>query len=175
MRLSGLMILMCLLQGCITTENDGFVNYKAVGDVFGTKPQTVDYEEIGVMTTSNRDFFWASCDSVCKGAVEELKYMSKDRGGDSLIDVSYSSDHGKTKTPTCEKQWWWAWFYVLPVMGPWVQKCEVEGIAVARAKQKEQQNAVGKSSGTPSININNNVNNNQINGGQKGEQAKPSH
>lgn len=146
--------------GCITTHSTGFVNYKAVGDVYSTKPQAVDYEEVGQMNADASSFFWSSCDNICREAIVDLKYKSKDRGGDSIIDLSYKSDNSMSKTPTCTTNWTWAYLYVLPVFGPWVKTCNVEGISVSRNAQKStynqalQQQAAPPAVPAPQININ---------------------
>ncbi len=137
------------LPACITTHSEGFVNFKAVGDVYGTKPQAVDYEEVGTMKTTARGFFWSSCDNVCKNAVTELKDLSKDRGGDSLIDVSFEANDGKSKTPTCATHWSWAYLYILPVFGPWVKSCDIEGVAVTRTDAKATHNQAQKNQAAP--------------------------
>lgn len=162
-------LLMPYLVGCITTNSDGFVNYKAIGDVYGTKPQAVDYEEVGTMTTTSRSFFWSSCDNICRDAINDLKYKSRDRGGDSLIDVSYLDDEDrKGKTPTCVTTWGWAvWTYGLGTVAPWIKTCEVEGVAVSRTKQKQlhQQAQENQAAPPPAGSINININNNQTNNG----------
>ena len=162
--------------GCVTTRSEGFVNYKTVGDVYGTKPQTVDYEEVGAMKTTARGFFWSSCDDVCKAAVLDLKDKSKDRGGDSLIDVSYDSGAIQaTKTPSCSTNWNWAYLGILPVFGPWVQSCAIEGVAVARAGAKAMHNQAQKNQAEPGQPVQININNTQNNGAAPQEPAKPAH
>jgi hypothetical protein len=32
-------------MGCMATHSEGFVNYKSMDDVYGTKSQAVDYED----------------------------------------------------------------------------------------------------------------------------------
>jgi len=159
---------------CITTEDKGFVNYKAIGDVFSTKPQTVDYEEIGAVHADESDFFWASCSKVCKKAVMELKYQAKNHGGDSIVNASYFDEDGLSrKKPTCVTQWSWAYLYILPVFGPWVQNCKVEGVAVSRVQQKKLhqnvQHRQQQGQGAINIKINNTQNNNS------NVDKKPSH
>lgn len=150
--------------GCITSHGEGFVNFKAIGDVYGTKPQAVDYEEVGTMKDDASGFFWTSCDNLCKSAILSLKDQAKDRGGDSLIDVSFEGKKNITKTPTCATHWSWAYLYVLPVFGPWVKTCEVEGVAVARAGSKALHNLVQQNQATPSQPLQININNTQNNG-----------
>ena len=162
-------------SGCITSHSEGFVNYKAMGDVYGTKPQAVDYEEVGTMKDDASGFFWTSCDTVCKDAVVGLKYQSKDRGGDSLIDVSYEGDGAQTKTPTCATHWSWAYLYILPVFGPWVKTCDVVGVAVARAGAKAMHNQAQKNQAEPAQPIQININNTQNNGAAPQEPTKPAH
>jgi hypothetical protein len=170
---SGMILVGALFTtGCITTHDEGFVNYKAMGDVYGTKPQAIDYEEVGTMKDDASGFFWTSCAKVCKEAVMSLKDKSKDRGGDSLIDLSYRGSDAQTKTPTCATHWSWAYLYVLPVFGPWVQTCEVEGVAVARNGAKSMHNQAQKSQGE-GVQIN--INNTQNNGPATAEPVKPAH
>lgn len=169
-----LVLVAVVSTGCITTKSEGFVNYKAVGDVYGTKPQAVDYEEVGMMKASTSSFFWTSCDNVCKEAVLELKDQSKDRGGDSLIDVTYSYGSTQSKTPTCSTHWSWAYLYILPVFGPWVQKCNVEGVAVARVTAKTQNAQAIQNQANPGKQIEININNNQNNGAAPSS-AAPAH
>lgn len=164
------------MTGCITTHSEGFVNYKAIENVYGTKPQAISYEEVGTMKTTARGFFWSSCDNVCKDAVVELKDKAKDRGGDSLIDVSYEANDGKSKTPTCATHWSWAYLYVLPVLGPWVKSCDIEGVAVTRADAKATHNQVQRNQAAPGQPVQININNTQNNGAAPpAEPAQPAH
>ncbi len=167
-----LMVLIFGLSGCITTHSEGFVNYKAIGDLYGTKPQTVDYEEVGQMRSDASGHFWNSCDQICKEALYELKYLAKDRGGDTVIDLNYERGDSTTNAPSCSTHWSWAYLYILPVLGPWVKTCDVQGVVVARNTSRYKSPNPNESirSSTPNININ--VNNNSQNGSQE---PKPSH
>jgi len=176
-RLLAVFLLAASMTGCITTRSKGFVNYKTIGDVYGTKPQAVDYEEVGTMETDATGFFWTSCDQICKNAVVELKDMAKDKGGDSLVDLSYEDGKISSKTPTCATHWSWAYLYILPVFGPWVKSCDVEGVAVARADAKSMHNQAQKNRAAPDQPINININNTQNNGAPLPESppSKPAH
>lgn len=175
LRVTFILVFGTLMTGCITTHSQGFVNYKKIGDVYGTKPQTVDYEEVGMMKTDASGFFWTSCDKVCNGAVVELKDMSKDKGGDSLVDLSYENGKVSSKTPTCATHWSWAYLYILPVFGPWVKTCDVEGVAVARSESKALHNQVQKNQAAPGQGINININNTQNNGAPAAQSDEPAH
>lgn len=172
-RIASLLAIPAILAGCITTSSEGFVNYKAIGDVYGTKPQAVDYEEIGMVKTDASSFFWTSCDNVCKEAVFDLKYISKDRGGDSLIDVNYQSKQGVSKTPSCVTHWSWAYLYIVPLFGPWVKTCDVEGVAVARAHAKTLHNQAQVNQATPVAPVQINITNTQNNGAQPVRMQEP--
>ncbi|MFK7826557.1 MAG: hypothetical protein AB8G05_20620 [Oligoflexales bacterium] len=75
------------------------------------------------------------------------------------------------KTPTCVTNWSWAYLYVLPVFGPWVKRCEIQGVAVSRLKEKEKLNKSLESRATQpaqsaspvTIHINNNQHNDKNN------------
>ncbi|MCX6119790.1 MAG: hypothetical protein NT027_19820 [Proteobacteria bacterium] len=175
MKLILLPLLAFSLSGCITSRSEGFVNYKVIGDVYGTKPQAVDYEEVGNMKTDTSSFFWTSCDNVCKDAVLQLKDKSKDRGGDSIIDLSYQDKDQMSKTPTCLTHWSWAYLYILPVFGPWVKTCDVEGVAVARTEAKQLNKQAQERQAAPAQPINININNTQNNGSNGSSPAIPAH
>ena len=138
-RLGYVIAIMGLMTGCITTEDSGFVNYQDIEGVFGTKPQAVEYKEVGPVHSSAKNFFWVSCDNVCKDAVNKLKVNAKSLGADSVIDVHYKNDDGfKTQTPTCLTTWGWAlWTHGLGLVAPWIQKCSVEGIAISQKAAKK--------------------------------------
>ncbi len=161
-----------LTASCMTMESTDFVNYKAIGDVYTTKPQAVDYEEVGNVSGSSSGFLWSSCEKLCREAIEDSKYQSKKHGGDSVIDLGYKdSDGGKTQEPTCVSTWGWVvWTYGFGAVAPWVRNCSVQVVAVSRVKQKNlQQQAQEKQPQGNSVNIN--INNTQNNG----EATKPAH
>ncbi len=152
------------LNGCMTTESNDFVNYKEIGDVYTTKPQTVDYEEVGNIVDRNTGFFWNSCESVCKEAIKGAKDKSKNHGGDSIVELRFKNGDGEKVTePTCLTSWL---FWVLPTF----KRCAVSGIAVSRVEQKNRlKNAQEKQIQGNPININ--INNTQNNSGEQ----KPAH
>lgn len=168
------LILLCavtlLCQACITTESTDFVNYKAIGDVYTTEPQTVDYEEVGNVGQSEGGFFWTSCEKICRDAIKNAKYQGKSAGGDSLIKLRYANADGfPTRQPTCVTTWGWVlWTYGFGAALPIVKQCQVEGIAVSRVKQKEL-NKQAKEKQAEGNQINININNTQNNGN------KPAH
>ena len=80
-----------------------------------------------------------------------------------------------SKTPTCITDWNWGYLGILPVFGPWVKTCDVEGVAVARAGSKQLNRSVQEKQVSPSQPINININNNQNNGVSGSSPEKPAH
>ena len=117
-----------VLTGC--TYKTATISYNPYNAYAEPQGGNVKYKEIAPVHACASGFVWSNCAEITQEVLQRLQEQAKTLGGNGVINIKWSYKNSFVLTPTCEVQWGWFALYILPGLGPWVQRACAEGVAV---------------------------------------------
>lgn len=116
-----------LLQAC-SHKFIRDVDYKKYNLYSSENAGNIKYKDFGPVIAENSGNLFSSCSYIIEGALEELLAMTKQKGGNAIVNVKWSKGDFSTPMPTCTTRYGFLLFFPA-AFGPWMKVVEVSGTA----------------------------------------------